>query len=79
MIVRRLRLFDNRAIIEIFVSKRVELPGSKGRLHNSELHNLCCLQCIVIRLIKSGRMGWVGRGRHREDKKCEQNFIVLDK
>jgi hypothetical protein len=31
--------------------------GGQGKLHNEEVHNLCCLPSI-IRIIKSRRMRW---------------------
>jgi hypothetical protein len=42
---------------KIVVSKRDEVTGEWGTLHNEELHELYCLQNIV-RAIKSRRMRW---------------------
>jgi hypothetical protein len=36
----RLRVFENRVLRRIFVSKRDEVMGEWRKLHNEELHNL---------------------------------------
>jgi hypothetical protein len=48
------RLFENRVLRKIFGSKREEVTGDGGKLHNKELHNLHCLP-YIIRVIKSER------------------------
>jgi hypothetical protein len=55
----RLRVFENRVLRRIFIPKREEVVGGWRRLHNEELHNLYGSP-NVIRVIKSGRMRWVG-------------------
>jgi hypothetical protein len=52
-------VFENRALRRIFGPKRDEETGVWRKLHNEELHNLCCSPNI-IRTIKSGRMRWAG-------------------
>jgi hypothetical protein len=37
-----LRVFENRVLREIFVSKRDEVTTEWRRLPNEELHDLCC-------------------------------------
>jgi hypothetical protein len=37
---RRLRVFENRGLREIFVSKRDEVTGEWRKLHNEELNDL---------------------------------------
>jgi hypothetical protein len=54
----RLRVFENRVLRRIFVSKREEVTGCR-KLHNEELHNLYSSPDI-IRIIISRRMRWVG-------------------
>jgi hypothetical protein len=36
----RLRVFQNRALSNIFGPKRDEVTGERRRLHNDELHDL---------------------------------------
>jgi hypothetical protein len=55
---RRPRVFENRVLMEIFVSKRDEVTGDWRRLHNEELSDLSFH--INIRLIKWRRMRWAG-------------------
>jgi hypothetical protein len=43
----------------IFGSKRDEVMGGWGKLHNEELHSMYCSSSI-IRMIKSRRMRWAG-------------------
>jgi hypothetical protein len=53
-------VFGNRVLRAIFGPQREEVAGGWRRLHNEELHNLYASPNIV-RVIKSGRMRWVGR------------------
>jgi hypothetical protein len=55
----RLRVFENKVLRRIFVSKRHELTGGWRKLHNEELHSLYSSRSI-IRNIKSRRMKWEG-------------------
>jgi hypothetical protein len=50
---------ENRVLRRIFVPKREELAGVWRRMHNEELLNLYASQ-IIIRVIRSRRMRWVG-------------------
>jgi hypothetical protein len=54
-----LRVFQNRLLRRIFVSKGDEIKGGWRKLHNEELHNLYSLPDI-IRIIKSKRIRWTG-------------------
>jgi hypothetical protein len=56
---RRLRVFENRALRRIFVSKRDEVIGEWRKLHNEKLHDLYPSPNIV-RVIKWRRMRWAG-------------------
>jgi hypothetical protein len=55
---RRLRVFENRVLRRIFGSKRDEVTGECGKLHNKELNELYSSRTI-LRVIKS-RMRWPG-------------------
>jgi hypothetical protein len=57
----RFRMFENRVFRRMFGPKRDEVTGNWRKLHNEELHNLYSTPNI-IRMIKSRRMKWAGRG-----------------
>jgi hypothetical protein len=65
----RLWGFENSVL---FGPKREE-DGSWRKLHNGELHSLYSSPNIV-RVIKSRRMMWEGRGSHGGGEKCLQGF-----
>jgi hypothetical protein len=52
-------MFDKGVLGRIFGAKRDEVTGGWRKLHNEELHNLYSPP-IIIRMIKSRRMRWVG-------------------
>jgi hypothetical protein len=56
---RRLRVFENGVLRRIFGPKRDEVTGEWSKLHNEDLNGLYFLANIV-RVIKSGRLKWVG-------------------
>jgi len=55
----RQRLFENRVLRRIHGSKRDNVTGERGKLHNEELNDLYSSPNIV-QVIKSKRMRWVG-------------------
>jgi hypothetical protein len=55
----RLKVFENRVLRRIFGPKRYEVTGEWRKLHNEELHDLY-YSSSIIRIMKSGRMRWVG-------------------
>ena len=67
-----LRVFENRVLRRVFGPKRDEVTGEWRKLHNEELSDPYSLP-IIVRVVKSRRMGWVGhvvrmgegRGVHR--------------
>jgi PAS domain-containing protein len=63
----RLRVFWNRALRRMLGLKREEVAGGWNKLHNEELCK-CNLDHIVIRLIKSLKMRWVGHITHVGEK-----------
>jgi hypothetical protein len=68
-----LRVFENSALRGIFGPKMEEVAGGWRRLHNEELHNLYASP-IIIRVIKSRMMRWVGHVVCMRDEKCIQTF-----
>jgi len=56
---RRLRVFENRVLRNIFGPKRDEVTGEWRKLHNEKLSDLYSLPNIV-RVVKSRRMRWAG-------------------
>jgi hypothetical protein len=52
-------MFDNRVLRRILGPKRDGVMGGWRKLHNEELHNLYSSP-IIIRIIMSGMMRWVG-------------------
>jgi hypothetical protein len=55
----RLRMFETRALRRIFGLRRDEVTGEWRKLHNEELNDLY-FSPHIIRVIKLGRMRWVG-------------------
>jgi hypothetical protein len=56
---RRLRVCENRVLRRIFVPKRDEVAGEWRKLHNEELNDRYSSP-IIVRVMKSRRMGWAG-------------------
>jgi hypothetical protein len=70
-------VLGNRVVRKRFRPKKEEVVGSWRRLHNEELHNLNASPNI-IRVIKSGRMGWAGHvARMREMRNAYNIFIRI--
>jgi hypothetical protein len=68
----RLRVFENRVLRRIFGPKREE-DESCRKLHNDELHNLHS-SLNIVRVFKSRRVRWAGRGTHGGEERCLQGF-----
>jgi hypothetical protein len=56
----RVRVFEKRAVSEVFGTKREEVTGGWRRLHNEELHNLYASP-NTIQMMKSR---WSGQAEH---------------
>ena len=61
----RLRVFENKILRQIFLTKREE-NGECRRLHNEEIHRLYRSPNIV-RGIKNRRLRWAGHVRRMEE------------
>jgi hypothetical protein len=59
----------------IFGSKRDELTGEWGKLHNEELHNLYSSPNI-IRMIKSKWMRWAGQVVRMREKRNALGILM---
>jgi len=53
---RRLRVFENKVLRRIYVSKREEVTGERRKLHNEKLNDLYCTP-NTVRVIKSRIVG----------------------
>ena len=72
---RRLRVFENRVLRRIFVSKKDELTGEWRKLHNEELNDLY-FSPNIVRVIKSRRKRWAGHVAHIGRGKVYTGFLV---
>jgi len=52
-------VFGNEVLTRLFGPNKEEVTGGWRRLHNEGLRNLY-MSLNIIRVIKSGRMTWVG-------------------
>jgi hypothetical protein len=69
-------VFENRVLRRIFGPKRDEVTGEWRKLHNKELHDLCCSPSI-IRIIKSRRMRWAGHVARMGEKRNAYRLLVV--
>jgi hypothetical protein len=70
-----LRVFEDRLLRRIFGPKRDEVMGEWRKLHNEELRDLYSSPSI-IRIIKSGRMRWVGHAARMGEKRNAYRLLV---
>jgi hypothetical protein len=59
----------------IFEPKRDEVVGDWRKLHNDELHNLCCSPS-TIGIIKSRRVRWAGHAARMGEKRTAYRILV---
>ena len=72
---RRLRVFENRVLRRISVSKRHGVTGEWRKLHNEELNDLYSSPNIV-QVIKSRKMRWAGHVARKEEVRCVLKVMV---
>jgi hypothetical protein len=72
----RLRVFENRVLREISVPKKKEMTGGWRRLYvyNEDLYDLY-FSPIVIWVISSRTMKWVGHVARTKDKRGAYNIL----
>jgi len=70
----RLRVFENKVLRKIFGLKRDTVTGEWRKIHNKELYHFYSWQ-ILIRVIKSRRMRWVGHVAHMGKKELSRKFV----
>jgi len=68
-------VFENRVLRRIFGPKRDEVTREWRKLHNEELNNLYCSP-IIIRVIKSRRMSWVGHVARMGERRSVCRVLV---
>ena len=72
---RRLRVFENRVLREIFGPKRDEVTGEWRKLHNGKLNDLYSSPNI-FRVMKSRRMRWAGHVVHVGERRDVYRVLV---
>jgi hypothetical protein len=72
----KLKVFENKVVRRIFRLKRDGVTGGWRKLHNEELHNLCCSPSI-IRILKSRRMRWAGHARMGEKRNVYTRRLLV--
>jgi hypothetical protein len=71
----RQRVFENRVLWRIFGPRRYEVTEKWRNLHNKDLHDLYSAPSIV-RIIKSGRMRWVGHVTQMGEKRSAYRLLT---
>ena len=66
-------MFENGVLRRIFGPKRDEVTGEWRKLYYKKFNDLYSLSSI-IRVIKSGRMGWTGHAARMGEDRCIQDF-----
>jgi hypothetical protein len=72
---RRVRVLENKLLRRVFGTKRDEVTGEWGKLHNEELNDLYSLPNIV-RVVKSRRMRWAGRVARMGEERGVHRMLV---
>jgi hypothetical protein len=72
---RRLRMFENRVLRNVFGPNRCEVTGEWRKLHNEELNDLYSL-LNNLRVVKSRRMRWAGHMAPMGEDRHVRNLLV---
>jgi hypothetical protein len=72
---RRLRVFQNRVLRGVFGSRRDEVTGKWGKLHNEEFNDLYC-STNILRVTKSRRMKWAGHVARMGERRGVYRILV---
>jgi hypothetical protein len=68
-------VFENRMLRRIFGPQRDEVVGGWRKLHNEELRDLYSSP-IIIRIVMSKRMRWVGHVARMGEKRNTYRLLV---
>jgi hypothetical protein len=71
----QLRVLENRVLRGIFGPKRKEVIRVWRKIHNDECHNLYTSP-NVVRVIKTGRMRWVGNVARKGETRNAYKVLV---
>jgi hypothetical protein len=67
-------MLKNRVLRKVLGSKRLEVTGGSGQLHNEKLHNLYASPNIIrVSSVKENEIGGA-RSTHGTEQKWVQNF-----
>jgi hypothetical protein len=72
---RRLRVFENRILRQIFGPKK-DAHGEWRRLHNKELNSLYRSPNIVVRVIKSRKLRWADHVAKMDEGRNAFNILT---
>jgi hypothetical protein len=73
---RRLKVFENRVLGRIFVSKRDEETGDWRKLRDEELNDLYTPN--TIRVIKTRSLEWAGHVARMEERRSIYRVLVWE-
>jgi hypothetical protein len=71
----RLRFFENRALMKIYVPVRKTIEEDGRKMHTEELHNLFSSPCIT-RVTKWRRMRYAGHVARMKEKRNAHRVLL---
>ena len=75
VVLRTLRVLENRVLGRVFGPKRDGATGQWRKLHNEELNDLYS-SLNIVRVIKSRRMRWAGHVARMEEGRGVHKVLV---